>query len=66
MPPVLSEAKENIEIMEKDEMLGGFSASKHLFIDISLGIPIRVGFVIIKKEKKWFFLCPLGSSDSRS
>jgi hypothetical protein len=42
MPPVLSEATENIEILEKDEMLSGFSSSKHLFIDISLGIPIRV------------------------
>jgi len=42
MPPVLSEAKENIEILEKDEMLSGFSSSKHLFIDISLGIPISV------------------------
>ncbi len=42
MPPVLLEAKENIEILEKDEMLSGFSTSKHLFIDISLGVPIRV------------------------
>ena len=42
MPPILSEAKENIEILEKDEMLNSYSSSKHLFIDISLGIPIRV------------------------
>ena len=42
MPPVLDEAKENVEILEKDEMLSGFSSSKHLFIDISLGLPIRV------------------------
>ena len=42
MPPVLAEAQENIEILEKDDMLSGFSKSKHLFIDISLGIPIRV------------------------
>ena len=42
MPPVLLEARENIEILEKDEMLSGFSSSKHLFTDISLGIPIRV------------------------
>ena len=43
MPPVLLEAEENVEILEKDEMLSGFSTSKHLFIDISLGVPIRVG-----------------------
>jgi hypothetical protein len=50
MPPVLSEAKENIEILEKDEMLSGFSSSKHLFIDISLGVPIRV--CLIKQSEK--------------
>lgn len=44
MPPVLAEAKENIEVLEKDEMLSGFSSSKHLFIDISLGVPIQVCF----------------------
>ena len=42
MPPILSEAKENIEILEEDPMLAGFSSSRHLFIDISLGVPIRV------------------------
>jgi hypothetical protein len=51
MPPVLSEANENIEILEKDEMLSGFSTSKHLFIDISLGIPIRVCTHEIKKKR---------------
>lgn len=45
MPPVLSEAPENVEVLEKDEMLSGFSTSKHLFIDISLGIPIRVSLI---------------------
>ena len=44
MPPILMEAKEDIQILETDEMLSGFSNSKHLFIDISLGIPIRVCF----------------------
>jgi hypothetical protein len=48
MPPVLSEAKENIEILEKDEMLSGFSTSKHLFIDISLGIPIRDRLIVAR------------------
>ncbi|CAF3873524.1 unnamed protein product [Rotaria sordida] len=48
MPPVLSEANENIEILEKDEMLSGFSTSKHLFIDISLGIPIRDRLIVAR------------------
>ncbi|CAF0873014.1 unnamed protein product [Adineta steineri] len=48
MPPVLSEAKENIEILEKDDMLSGFSSSKHLFIDISLGIPIRNRLIVAR------------------
>jgi len=48
MPPVLSEAKENIEILEKDEMLNGFSSSKHLFIDISLGISIRDRLIVAR------------------
>lgn len=48
MPPVLAEAKENIEILEKDDMLSGFSKSKHLFIDISLGIPIRDRLIVAR------------------
>lgn len=51
MPPILMEAKENIEILEKDEMLSGFSASKHLFIDISLGVPTRVCAEIVLARK---------------
>lgn len=58
MPPVLAEAKENIEILEQDEMLSGYSSSKHLFIDISLGVPIRVR-VLEKciRNKKCLFHC---------
>ncbi|CAM4753097.1 unnamed protein product [Rotaria magnacalcarata] len=48
MPPVLSEAEENIEVLEKDDMLSGFSTSKHLFIDISLGIPIRNRLIVAR------------------
>nr|ACD37579.1 mitochondrial ribosomal protein s22 [Philodina roseola] len=48
MPPVLSEAKENVEVLEKDEMLSGFSSSKHLFIDISLGVPIRDRLIVAR------------------
>ncbi|CAF1657431.1 unnamed protein product [Adineta ricciae] len=48
MPPILTEAKENVEILEKDEMLGGFSTSKHLFIDISLGVPIRDRLIVAR------------------
>nr|AKL90128.1 mitochondrial ribosomal protein s22 [Macrotrachela sp. CR]AKL90133.1 mitochondrial ribosomal protein s22 [Macrotrachela sp. MA] len=48
MPPVLLEAKENIEILEKDDMLSQFSSSKHLFIDISLGIPIRDRLILAR------------------
>jgi len=48
MPPVLAEAQENIEILEKDDMLSGFSKSKHLFIDISLGIPIRDRLIVAR------------------
>jgi len=49
MPPVLSEAVENIEILEKDKMLEGFSSSKHLFIDISLGIPMRDRMIVARE-----------------
>ncbi|CAF2807681.1 unnamed protein product [Rotaria sp. Silwood2] len=48
MPPVLPEATENVEILEKDEMLSGFSSSKHLFMDISLGIPIRDRLIVAR------------------
>jgi len=48
MPPILSEAKENVEILEKDEMLNEFSSSKHLFIDISLGVPIRDRLIVAR------------------
>lgn len=51
MPPILPEAKENVEVLEKDEMLSGFSPSKHLFIDISLGIPIRVRCLVHQAKK---------------
>ena len=57
MPPILSEIKENIEVLEKDEMLSGFSTSKHLFIDISLGIPTRVKLFIRKKKHRIDFVC---------
>lgn len=49
MAPVLAEAKENVEVIERDEMLSGFSNSKHLFIDISLGIPIRDRMILARE-----------------
>lgn len=48
MPPVLAEAEENVEVLEKDEMLSNFSSSKHLFIDISLGVPIRDRLILAR------------------
>jgi len=48
MPPVLREAEEHVEILEKDDMLRDFSSSKHLFIDISLGIPIRDRLIVAR------------------
>ena len=51
MPPILLEARENVEILGKDEMLEGFSSSKHLFIDISLGVPVRVCSMNEKKPR---------------
>lgn len=57
MPPILMEAKENIEILEKDDMLSGFSSSKHLFIDISLGVPIRVCSEMVFAKKRISFDC---------
>ncbi|CAF1142704.1 unnamed protein product, partial [Didymodactylos carnosus] len=49
MAPVLSEAIENVEILEKNPMLKDFSKSKHLFIDISLGIPIRDRMIVARE-----------------
>ena len=59
MPPVLSEQKDDVKVLEREPALIGFDAAKYVFTDISFGIHNRDRIIVVRepdgtlRQAKW-------------